>query len=191
LKKGDLVEKLTDASLQNIVKFLEITGILKRTARTGWVHVGVYQPESVADHSFRTAFLCMLYADIHALDPLKLLRMALVHDLPEAIIGDLIPSQKTAITKKTEENAIQQILSLLPELQRENYLAVWNEYQEGKTKEAKAVRQLEKIEMALQAKEYEKFGTTNKSLEHFITSARDVIIWPELKRLLSFVSEEK
>ena len=181
---------MTDSSLQNIIKFLEITGILKRTQRTGWVDVGVYQPESVADHTFRTAFLCMLYADMEDLDPLKLLRMALIHDLPEAIIGDLMPSQKTAKTKQNEETAIHDIIGLLPEKQRENYLAVWNEYQEGKTKEAKVVRQLDKIEMALQAKEYKKFGSANKSLERFIKSAKDVTACPELKRLLSCVMEE-
>jgi putative hydrolase of HD superfamily len=190
-KEGDsMLEKLTDTSLKNFIRFLEITGILKRTQRTGWVEVGVYQPESVADHTFRTAFLCMLYADMESLDPLKLLRMALIHDLPEAIIGDLMPSQKTAETKENEETAIRQILSLLPKMQRENYLAVWSEYQEGKTREAKAVRQLEKIEMALQAKEYEKFGSASKSLERFIKSAKDATALPELRRLLSCVLEE-
>ena len=185
-----MLEKLTDSSLQKFIKFLEITGILKRTQRTGWVDVGVYQPESVADHTFRTAFLCMLYADMEVLDTLKLLRMALIHDLPEAVIGDLMPSQKSAENKENEENAMHQILSLLPKMQRENYLAVWNEYQEGKTREAKAVRQLEKIEMALQAKEYEKLGSANKSLERFIKSAKDATAWPELRRLLSCVLEE-
>jgi len=185
------LEKLTDGSNRKLIKFLEITGILKRTQRTGWVDVGVYQPESVADHTFRTAFLCMLYADIENLDSLKLMRMALIHDLPEAIIGDLMPSQKTAETKENEENAINQILALLPEMQRENYLAVWREYQEEKTREAKAVRQLEKIEMALQAKEYQKSGSASKSLERFIKSAEAATTWPELRRLLSCISEEK
>ena len=184
------MEKMTDLNLQNLVKFLEITGILKRTPRTGWVDVGVYQPESVADHTFRTAFLCMLYADMEALDPLKLLRMALLHDLPEAVIGDLTPKQKTAETKENEETAITHILGLLPKKQKENYLAVWDEYQEGKTREAKAVRQLEKIEMALQAKEYEKLGSA-KSLERFIKSAEEATTWPDLVRLLSCVREER
>ncbi|MCW4015723.1 MAG: HD domain-containing protein [Candidatus Bathyarchaeota archaeon] len=185
------MENITDSSLQSLVKFLEITGILKRTPRTGWVDVGVYQPESVADHTFRTAFLCMLYADMQSLDQLKLLRMALIHDLPEAIIGDLMPSQKNPETKQNEQTAIHQMLNLLPKIQRENYLAVWNEYKEGKTKEAKAVRQLDKIEMALQAKEYEKFGSANNSLERFIKSAKDATVWPELKRLLCCIVEEK
>jgi putative hydrolase of HD superfamily len=121
---------------------------------------------------------------------LKLLRMALIHDLPEAVIGDLMPSQKTAETKENEETAINDMLGLLPKKQKETYLAVWNEYQEGKTREAKAVRQLEKIEMAIQAKEYEKLGSPRKSLERFIMSAEEATAWPDLVRLLSCVKEE-
>ena len=102
-----------------------------------------------------------------------------------------MPSQKNKETKENEENAIQKILSLLPEIQKEKYLAVWNEYQEGKTKEAKAVRQLEKIEMALQAKEYEKMGASQKKLKRFFESTQETTVWPELKRLLSCILEEK
>jgi putative hydrolase of HD superfamily len=186
-----MLETMPATSLQNLIKFLEITGILKQTERTGWVEVGVYQPESVADHTFRTAILCLLYADMEDLDPLKLVRMALIHDLPEAVIGDLTPPQKTAESKEKEETAISQILGLLPKKQMKTYLAVWKEYQEGKTREAKAVRQLEKIEMALQAKEYQKWGSASKSLERFIKSAEEATVWPELKRLLSCVLEER
>ena len=186
-----MLDKMNDSNLHDIVKFLEIAGVLKHTQRTGWVDVGVYQPESVADHTFRTAVFCMLIADIQKLDPLKMLRMALIHDLPEAIIGDLMPNQKTAETRKNEENSMNQMLSLLPKSQREKYLAVWDEYQEGTTKEAKAVRQIEKIEMALQAKEYKSFGSTKESLDRFIKSAEEATVWPELRRLLSNCMEEK
>lgn len=181
---------MTNSSLQKLIKFFEIAGMLKRTPRAGWVEVGIYQPESVADHTFRTAILCMLYADMEGLDPLRLLRMALIHDLPEAVIGDLTPSKKTAETKEKEDTAIKQILSLLPKRQRETYITVWNEYQEGKTREAQAVRQLEKIEMALQAKEYEKAGSASKSLKRFTKSAEEATTSPELRRLLDSVLEE-
>jgi len=120
-----------------MIKFLETSGALKRIQRTGWVDVGVCAPESVADHTFRTAILCMLYADMNGLDTLKLLKMVLIHDLPEAIIGDLMPSQKTVHTKRDEEAAIRNILNLLPKTQRDEYLAIWIEYKQGKTKEAK------------------------------------------------------
>ncbi len=52
------------------------------------------------------------------------------------------------------------------------------------------MRQLEKMEMALQAKEYEKAGLAKKSLERFIKSVEEATLWPELKRLLSSISEE-
>jgi putative hydrolase of HD superfamily len=186
-----MLEKITSEELQKVIKFLEIAGMLKRTPRTGWVDVGVYQPESVADHTFRTALFCMLYADIEGLNSVKLLQMSLIHDLPEAVKGDLMPSEKTAETKEEEETEMKQILNLLPSEQRERYITVWNEYQEGKTREAQAVRQLEKIEMALQAKEYQKAGSTSQSLERFIKSAEEATSWPEMKRLLSLISEGK
>lgn len=185
------MEKIPDQSLRNVLKFLEISGILKRTPRTGWVDVGIYEPESVADHTFRTAILCMLYADIEGLDTLKMLRLALIHDLPESMVGDLTPTQKNDETKQKEENAIRHILSLLPAPQKETYLDVWNEYQQATTKEAQAVHQLEKIEMAIQAKEYKSFGASNKSLERFIRTAKKATTWDDLKRLLLLVTEEK
>ena len=185
-----MLETMSDLDLQNVVRLLEIAGILKQIQRTGWIEVGVYQPESVADHTFRTALLCMLYADLEKIDTLKLLRMALIHDLPEALVGDLTPKKKTENTKQREENAIFNISNLLPKLYRETFLEVWNEYQEGKTKEAKAMQQLDKIEMALQAKEYDKLGISSKSLRRFTKSAKEAISWSELKRLLSCILEE-
>ena len=182
---------MTNSSLHNLVEFLETAGRLKRTPRAGWVDVGIQQPESVADHTFRTSIVCMIYADMEGLDQLKLLRMALIHDLPEAITGDLTPSKKTEEIKGREDAAINHILGLLPKKQREKYLIDWNEYREGKTKEAKAVRQLEKLEMALQAKEYEKAKSTGQSLKRFIKSAEKAITRSELRRLLSCILEER
>jgi putative hydrolase of HD superfamily len=186
-----ILENNADPNLLDLVKFLEISGILKRTQRTGWVDIGVCAPESVADHTFRMAILCMLYADRNNLDTSKMLKMALIHDLPEAIIGDLMPSQKNAKTKKDEKDAICEILSLLPEKQKAEYYAIWTEYQQGETKEAKAARQLDKIEMTLQAKEYEKMGHDKKSLERFVNSAQQFTEWSDLKRLLECILEEK
>jgi len=185
------LEKMTNSILRNLVKFFETVGRLKKIPRSGWVDVGISQPESVADHIFRTSILCMIYSCLEGLDELKLLRMALIHDLPEAIIGDLTPSRKTTGSRDKEDVAMNQMLSLLPKEQREKYMTDWNEYQKCKTKEAKAVRQLEKLEMALQAREYEKDGSTRQSLDRFIKSAEKAIIWPELRELFSCILEER
>ena len=184
------MERMTNSNLRDLVNFFGTVGRLKTTPRSGWVEVGIRKPESVADHTFRTSILCMVYSDLEGLDELKLLRMALIHDLPEAIIGDLTPSRKTIRSEEKENVAMNQMLSLLPKEQREKYMTNWKEYQEGKTKEAKAVRQLEKLEMALQAKEYEEAGLTRQSLKRFIESAEKAIVWPQIKRLLSYILEE-
>ena len=185
------MDNLTDSSIINLIKFLEILGFLKRIKRTGWVDVGIYEPESVADHIFRTTFLCMIYADINSINPMKMIRMALIHDIPEAVIGDLMPSQKNKKTKQEEKNVILKIFELLPDKTREKYFRVWKEYQDGLTREAKAVRQIDKIEMALQVKEYEKLGLTKSKLDRFIKSAKDNISCSEFKKFLLFIEEEK
>lgn len=185
-----MVEEKKDLNLVNLVGFFEMVGKLKATARSGWVEAGIQKPESVGDHIFRTAIICMIYSDLEGLDELKVLRMALIHDLPEAITGDLTPLEKTRGSKKKENEAMNQILSLLPEEQRKKYLATWKEYQQGETREAKATRQIDKLEMALQAKEYEKARLARQDLRRFMGSAEKVMEWRQLKRLLSIIQEE-
>lgn len=185
------MDKITDSTIHNLVKFFKTVGKLKRTPRSGWVELGIRTPESVADHTFRASILCMVYSDLEDLDELRLLRMALMHDLPEAITGDLTPSRKIAGSKEKENAAMNHMLSLIPRRQREKYIKAWREYQEGKTREAKAVRQLEKLEMALQAKEYEEAGSARQSLRRFIKSAEEAIIWPQLRRLFSCILGER
>ena len=185
-----MVERKKDLNLLNLVGFFETVGKLKATARSGWIEAGIQKPESVADHTFRTVIICMIYSDLEGLDELKVLRMALIHDFPEAVTGDLTPLKKTRGSEKKENEAMNQILSLLPEEHRRKYLATWKEYQMGKTREAKAVRQIDKLEMALQAKEYEDAKLTRKDLERFMDSAEKVIEWPQLKRLFSYIQGE-
>jgi len=182
-----MLEQMRKPELDNIIKFLRMSGRLKRILRSGWVEVGVDCPESVADHTFRTAVLCMIFSDLEDLDGLKMIRMALLHDLPETIVGDLTPSEKTGEALEKEDAAMKQVLSLLPKGLRQRYLKLWLEYGEHKTKEAKAVRQLEKLEMALQAREYEEAQPSLRGLERFIESADKVITSPEIRKLFCSV----
>ena len=179
--------KLAKSDLLNLIDFFRMAGRLKRIPRSGWVEIGIDSPESVADHTFRTAILCMIFSDLEGLDELKMLQMALIHDLPEVITGDLTPSERTSTAKKREEDAMKKLLNLLPEKQRVKYQNVWREYEECKTAEAKAVRQLEKLEMALQAKEYERAELTKESLERFFKSAEKAIMSPTIKTLLAHI----
>jgi putative hydrolase of HD superfamily len=166
-----MLEKMHKKTLANVISFLKKTSQLKKTKRSGWVRVGIESPESVADHTFRTAILCMIFSSLEGLDELKMLQMALIHDLPEIAIGDLTPLEKIKADKKIEENAMKSLLAMLPKHVHDKYLQVWHEYAKGKTEEAKIVRQLEKLEMALQAKEYEDDKASEEALADFVRSA--------------------
>src|SRR5215210_3864360 len=75
-------------------RFLHRVGRLKTLRRTGWLHCGVpdAETESVADHAFRTTLLAWLAAgQVPGLDREKVLKLALVHDLAEALAGDPTP----------------------------------------------------------------------------------------------------
>src|SRR5690242_15589080 len=80
---------------------------LKRLPRTGWLHIGVQAPESVADHSYRIALLTLLVAAGEpALDLARALTIALVHDLPEAIAGDITPFDEALAEGSVDRDAL-------------------------------------------------------------------------------------
>ena len=159
---------------EGLVRTLKLSGRLKKEHRRGWViKVGIPDPESVADHSFRTALIAMLLGDSRGLDTGKMMRMALIHDLGEAIIGDLTPldTAKLETKKHDETEAIEEIFSTLPKQLREKYLHLWRELRDGSSEEAKLVSDADKLEMALQASEYEKEGYPKEMLSEFKASA--------------------
>ncbi|NIP66938.1 HD domain-containing protein [Candidatus Bathyarchaeota archaeon] len=184
-----VLERMEESELNDVIKFFEMSGELKRILRSGWVDVGVDSPESVADHTFRTAILCMTVSALENLDELRMIQMALLHDLPEVITGDLKPSEKTERPLEREDAAMEQLLSLLPEGLRERCSKLWCEYREGATKEAKAVKELEKLEMALQAREYSQMQPSLKSLKRFVDSADRAISSPGARKLFSCISD--
>ena len=183
--------ELAKSDISNLVDFFRVSGRLKRIPRSGWVKAGIDSPESVADHTFRTAILCMIHSDLEGLDALKMLQMALIHDLPEAFTGDLTPADRTNTAKVREEEAMKKLLCLLPEKQREKYAEIWREYEEGKTAESKAVKGLDKLEMALQAREYNCARSAKQSLKGFFESAEKAATSQTTKELLSYILDSR
>lgn len=80
----------TPPSASQALEFLRVVGKLKTLKRTGWVNSGVALPESVADHMYRMAMCSFLITD-PALDRARLMKLAVVHDLAEALVGDIVP----------------------------------------------------------------------------------------------------
>jgi 5'-deoxynucleotidase YfbR-like HD superfamily hydrolase len=161
-------------------------GRLKRLIRSGWLRHNIPEPESVADHSFRTVFMAMVLGDILDVDSEKLLRMAVLHDLAEVMAGDITPHNGISREekRKMEEEGLRKLLGDIPNAN--SYIKLWLEYEARKSKEAKILREIDKLEMAISAVEYQKMSP-EEDLYEFIKEADSQIKSPEIRLLLKEV----
>ena len=136
----------------------------------------ILKVESVADHTFSTCALGMLFSDMLQLNTEKVMKMILIHDLSESITGDFIPGEISTNDKiKQENDAMNNILSYLPLEISSIYDDIWQEYQSGSTKESQLVKILDKLELLLQADIYLQEGYNKKNLKQFFDSALNYI----------------
>lgn len=179
---------------KKIVDFAFLIGKSKQILRSGWVRENIKKSESVAEHSFRLSVLSMVLADQLGVDKEKLIQMAILHDLGEVITGDLIWSRGAVIDMKKrtekedlEKTGIEKIFKLLGVSGQ--YLKLYEEMIDRKTREAKMFWQLDKLEMALQALEYEK--SQNKKLDEFFINANLQIDFPFLKKIMKLILKKR
>jgi len=174
-----------------IEKIFEKVLELKNVPRQGWKEkLEIDNPESVADHSYSVTMLSMILSDVKGLDSEKIIRMALLHDLAESIIGDITPDHIRKNEKITKENdAIKQILKNLPYSIAESYFEIWNDYQKKISKEAILLHEMDKLEMAFQAKFYQKNGVSKEKLKIFFDTAKNEIRDKNLRDILSSIIE--
>jgi putative hydrolase of HD superfamily len=136
---------------EEIIDFIRELERLKDTTRTAWTKEG--RAESVAEHSWRLALFALSLGDYFGdIDLNKVMRMCLVHDMGEAYEGDI--SAKIEENKqnkfKREEAALLRLTAPLPENIRKQFLALWLEYNDGETEEAKLAKALDKMETIIQ-----------------------------------------
>lgn len=170
---------------------------LKQLYRQGWLRHGITldRCESVAEHSFGVAMLALLLVESQepALDKAKVLSLALIHDLGEVYTGDLTPADDITAEEKAslERKSIEQILLKLPNAS--SYIDLWEEYEAGISPEALFVRELDRLEMSLQASVYHKQGLL-AAPEEFFLSTRQVVDSSQLTNIMdeveSLVSED-
>ena len=151
---------------------------LKDVLRQGWVDRGHPAPESVAAHSWGVAWLvlALLPAD---LDRERALVYAVIHDLAEAWIGDLTPRDGVPAAEKHAREA-EAMRELATSLGRPDLLQQWLDYEAQVDPEARFVKQLDRLDMALQAHRYrDQLDPTE-----FYASAASAITDPRLRALL-------
>lgn len=160
---------------------------LKQLFRQGWLRVGIAQErcESVAEHSLFVALLSLFIVDSHfpEADAGRAMRIALLHDLGEAYVGDLTPHDGVGREDKhaMERQAMEQLVGKLP--RGAEYLALWDEYEQGSSFEGRLVRQVDRLEMGLQACVYEYQGAGD--LSEFFASVAKALEAPELRAVLA------
>jgi len=173
-----------------ILEFLNVAANLKKVSRQGWIDkLSIENPESVADHTYSMSIMGMILSDLKNYNTEKILKMILLHDLAESITGDFTPEQKLKKDKADLENKTTDIiLSHLPENLKDKYVQIWNELQKNESIEAKFVHQIDKLEMALQAKIYSKEFGSSKDITVFLDSAKESIEDPNLLKLFEEIS---
>ena len=159
---------------------------LKNIKRSGWKYkLNLDHVESVADHTYAMTVLGMVISDLHGLNTEKIMRMSLLHDLAESITGDMMPDQITKDEKYMKENnAIRTILGKLPNKLTKMYSKIWDELQKKESEEAKFVHELDKLEMLIQAKSYQKSGIDKEKIKPFLDSAINDITTEQMKKIL-------
>ncbi|KAG6599129.1 5'-deoxynucleotidase HDDC2, partial [Cucurbita argyrosperma subsp. sororia] len=159
------------ASASSAIDFLTLCQRLKTTKRTGWVRRRVKDSESIADHMYRMGIMALISSDILGVDRDKCIKMAIVHDIAEAIVGDITPFDGVSKLEKSrrEQEALDHMCKLLGGGSRAKEISeLWMEYENNSSPEAKIVKDLDKVEMILQALEYE--SEQGKDLDEFFQS---------------------
>lgn len=178
---------------QQIIKIAKLASILKSVKRQGWVLKGITNAESVADHVFGVAFLLMLLAKHRKVNFELAIKMVLIHDIGESLVGDAVYESGNkviaSLDKKhaDERKAMHTIFKGY--LDKEEYLNLWEEWRERKTPEAQLVKLVEKLEMAMQALKYENEGYEHSLFDEFWENTEEYLkgsyleeLFEELKR---------
>jgi putative hydrolases of HD superfamily len=137
--------------IEGVLTFLRAAERLKTVMRSGWTSDG--QQESVAEHTWRLCLMAMLlYGHTPGIDLARLLKMCLIHDLGEAIGGDVpAPAQTAGASKADQERSdLVQLIAPLPPALRQEIVDLWDEYEAAGSPEAKIAKGLDKLETILQ-----------------------------------------
>lgn len=143
-----------------LLDFLKITDRLENLPRTGYFFAGIRQPETLAAHAFGVVVITMILIDhmTETVDKERALRMAILHDMTEALLTDIPNSifkylskeQKLLAENKTAEELFKDL--------DESYLEIWREFETGETLEARIVRCADKLQLALKILTYTRDG---------------------------------
>jgi putative hydrolases of HD superfamily len=145
------------SDLEGVLDFLRASERLKSTHRSAYTSQG--EQESVAEHTWRVCLMALVLApEFPAIDFTRLLKICLVHDLGEAVGGD-VPAPEQARRRAAgvqtgkgdeERRDLMTLLEPLPPGIKGELAALWDEYEAAESPEAKLAKALDKLETIMQ-----------------------------------------
>ncbi|WP_328440982.1 HD domain-containing protein [Streptomyces sp. NBC_00444] len=161
--------------LTAVARFLYEVGTLKNTARTGWWMAGVQHPESVAEHSWRTALIATIISKLEGADPARAAFLAVWHDSQETRTGDVNHLGKKYSGGEADPRDItaDQVAGM-PQLLAEAVGDLIAEYEAKESPEAICARDADKLECMIQGIEYRDQGYANA--QRWIDNSRGRIV---------------
>jgi putative hydrolase of HD superfamily len=161
---------MTDTEAAGAISFIFEAGMLKRAKRTGWWIAGVKEPESIADHSFRTAIIGTVLAGIEGADPARVALLCLLHDTQETRTGDIAHIGRRYLTATDNQTVTADQVSACPPAVADAIGSAVAEYEAAETLEAVVARDANKLECLVQAVEYRHQGMD--AVQPWIDSSR-------------------
>ena len=140
--------------LAGTARYLFEVGHLKNLPRAGWLLLGIQQPESVAEHSFRVGVVGIALAAIEGADPGRTAALCLTHDAHETRIGDVPSVGRAYITSAAPEAVNAHQTAAMPDVMMKVFQDLTTEYEATETAESQLAHDADKIETLLQAREY-------------------------------------
>ena len=142
---------MDEANMKGRLRFLQAAEALKNVLRSG--HTSSGRPESTAEHSWRLCLMALVFEDrFEELDMRKVLSLCVVHDLAEAVVGDVpaILQQADDGKEAVERRGLRELVRNLDPALAQRIADLWEEYAAGLTPEARAVKAMDKLETIMQ-----------------------------------------
>ncbi|MFF9017936.1 HD family hydrolase [Streptomyces sp. NPDC014870] len=172
---------MADNDLSAVAHFLFEAGTLKNARRTGWWMAGVRDPESVAEHSWRTALIASVIAKLEGADPARAAFLAVWHDTQESRTGDVNYLGKKYSTAADPRAVTADQTAGMPDVLAETIRDLVDEYEAKGSAEAICARDADKLECLLQGIEYKAQGY--ESAQRWIDNSRGRIVTETAGRL--------
>jgi putative hydrolase of HD superfamily len=181
----------------DFLKFFHNLEGLKKRKREGWIRRGIQNPESMADHSYRVAIMALILSPEAKLDPEKTMSMALLHDALHVFAPDIpsrVDESKQEMSRKDmdtmERKAMKKLLSGLNKKQAERFFEMFLDVEEKRNKEGEFVKDIDRLEMCIQAAEYER-KYPKSDMDEFFVYTESRLTHPLIIELFNKLKKEK